>query len=761
MVSPGPGESSWIKQGGDVQDQGEGGARRKPRRLARRLIRPGSYTPALFRRHFIFPVVGALALAVAGFALLFTWSVTAQNRQAQETSMMMVETGLRRAREKLADNIRIQAYWSEAYENTAVRFDAGWAESNWGAWTSDAGMSFVFLVGPKGEALHSVVDGELGREDPKLHLSSAFDGLIGSIRKAPNGVVVADVLLFNGAPTLIAGARITPEQEGAATPQAQHVLLMGKRIDDMVLADLAATYHLEGLSFREPEDGRAYCDLEVVSNAGVPLGRIYWPAENPGNDLPPLFWTLAGTMMLALGLLTWFILRNSRNIVQLVAASEARALRMAQRDTLTGLVNRSRFRSMLLQAHDRLLPSDPPIGVLYLDLDGFKPVNDKLGHAAGDELLRQVARILKHETKGLAVAARLGGDEFAVLIHGRPQPETAEALSTRICAALSQPLPAAGVEVRVGASIGIAFLGPEDGDAADVLRRADIAMYEAKKTRGGARVYSEEMEELGRRRRNQLAAFRAALDNGTLGLVYQPQVSLRDGRVVAVEALLEWRVPGQFPPSPEELMALAEESGCLDRVTLWMLEEACRQARDWPDLPVSVNVAVAQLRQPDFALKVEDALAFTGLSATRLELELPETAFTGQCSNSWRSITALSGLGVRLVLDGFGTERASLAALRNSQFVKIKLDRSLLPHANWSDSGRAILSALGSLGRSLGVPVVAEGIETESNAVMVMACGCAIGQGFYFSPPLTAEQVASLMHEGERLSLPSSRWVVA
>lgn len=706
-------------------------------------------------------MVGALALAVAGFALLFAWSVTSQNRQARETTVQMVKTGLALAHEKLASNVRIQAYWTEAYEQTLNGLDPEWAESNWGTWTHDLGMSFLFLIGPEGEVLHSVVDGKLGREDPRLFLPPALEDLIATIRAAPNGAAPTDVLLFSGAPALIAGARVTPETEGEATPEAQHVLLMGRRLNNKVLADLAVTYHLENLSFRKPEDGSLYCSVDITSNAGVPLGRIYWRAASPGNDLPPLFWTLAGAMMLALTLLTWFILRNSRNIVQLVAASEARALRMAQRDALTGLVNRSRFRSMLTQAHGRLRPSDPPIGVLYLDLDGFKPVNDKLGHAAGDELLRQVARVLKQETKGVGVAARLGGDEFAVLIHGRPQPETAEAVSERICAALRQPLPAAGTEVRVGASIGIAFLGPEEGDAADVLRRADIAMYEAKKTRGGSRVYADEMEELGRRRRSQIAAFRNALDEGALSLVYQPQVSLRDGRVAAVEALLQWSLPGQFPLSPEEVMALAEESGCLERVSLWVLEEACRQARDWPDLPVSVNVAAAQVRQPGFASRVEAVLAATGLSAARLELELPEVAYTGQCPHAARTIAGLSGLGVRLVLDGFGTERASLGALRSSQFIKIKLDRSLLPHADWSDNGRAILSALGTLGRSLGVPVVADGVETESNAVMVMACGCSVGQGFYFSPPLTAGQVSLLLQGGERFPLPDNRWVVA
>lgn len=745
-----------------MQDNEQAGARRRSRRAAKRLIRSDSYTPALFRRHFTFPVVGALALAISGFALLFNWSVTTQNRQARETTTMMVQTGLDLTREKLARNARIQAYWTEAYENTVVRFDADWAASNWGTWLEDAGMSFVFLVGPDDESLHSVIDGQLGRDEPTLHLSPAVRDLLANARKAANGTTVTDVLLFNGVPALVAAARVTPEVEGAATAESQHVFLLGKRIDEKVLDDLAATYHISSLSFRAPaEDGRTYCSIDIVSNAGVVLGRMYWPAESPGNDLPSLFWTLAVIMLLGLTLLTWFILRNSRHIVQLVAASEARALRMAQRDALTGLVNRSRFRSMLTQAYNRLHPSDSPIGVLFLDLDGFKPVNDKFGHSAGDELLRQVARILKQETKGMAVAARLGGDEFAILIHGRPQPETAEMISGRICSALAQPLPAAGTEVKVGASIGIAFLGPEDGDPADVLRRADIAMYEAKKMRGGVRVYSEEMEELGRRRRNQLLAFRAAVDNGTLGLVYQPQVSLRDGRVLAVEAQLHWSLPGQLPLSSNDLMALAEESGTLDRVTLWMLEEACSNARDWPDLAVAINIAAPQLRQPDFAGFVEDVLARTGLSASQLELEVPEVAFNGHCTATRRTLTALSGLGVRLVLDGFGTERASLAALKNSQFVKIKLDRSLLPHASWSDNARALLSALGTLGRSLGVPVVADGVETESNAVMVMACGCALGQGFYFSGPLTAAQVASLNREGERLALPSSRWVVS
>lgn len=733
-----------------------------PRRGVKRLIRKVSYTPALFRKHFTFPVIGALALAVTGFAVLFAWSVTTQNRQARESTMMMVSTGLEQTREKLARSTRIQAYWDDAYQNTTVRFDADWAATNWGPWLADAGLSFVFLLNPKGESLHSVLDGVLGRVDPALHLNAAFTDLVATARAAPNGKMVTDIVMFDGSPALVAAGRVTPERKGEATPDAQHVFVMGRRIDAKMLAELAATYHISRLTFDVPEGYEDdYCSLDIVSNAGVRLGKIYWPAVSPGNDLPPLFWLLVAVMLLGLTLLTWFILRNSRNIVQLVAVSEARALRMAQRDALTGLLNRSRFRSMLTEVHDRLQPNDSPIGLLYIDLNGFKPVNDKFGHTAGDELLRQVARVLKQETKGLAVAARLGGDEFAILVHGRPQPETAEMISRRIQEALARPLPAAGTEVQVGASIGIAFLGPEDSDPADVLRRADIAMYEAKKMRGGARFYSAEMEELNRRRRDQLAAFRQALENGTLSLLYQPQVSLRDGRVTAVEAQLHWSPPDQRPLTPGELMALAEESGSLDRLSLWMLEEACANARDWPDMPVAVNLAAAQLRQPNLARFVEGVLARNGLSAGQLELELPEVAFHGHCAATQRTLAALSGLGVRLVLDGFGKEQSRFAALRNPQFIKIKLDPCLLPQASWSDNARALLSVLGSLGRTLGVPVVADGVETESVAAMVMACGCSHGQGYYFSAPLTAEQVAELNRKGRQISLPSSCAVVA
>ncbi|MGK2285292.1 putative bifunctional diguanylate cyclase/phosphodiesterase [Pedomonas sp. V897] len=729
--------------------------------MARKPLRGASYTPALFRRHFTAPIVGLLVLALAGFVVLFMWSVTTQNEQARRSSITMVKTGIELERDNLLSNLRLQTYWDDAYENVTTRYNPAWIETNWGLWMAEAGKPFVFLIGPDNAPLYSITSGEIGREDPFAHFSPAFAGLIDAARRAPNGLTVTDCMLLDGQPAMVAAGRITREMEGEATPDAQHILIIAVPFDGVMLKRLAATYHLQSLGFEKPETDAAYNTISLRSNGGEVLGQIHWPAESPGQDLPPMFWALAAVLLVGLMVLTGFILRNSRAIVQQVAASEARALRMAQRDALTGLVNRARFRALLLEAHQRLHPSDPPIGVLFIDLDGFKPVNDKLGHTVGDELLRQVAGVLKRVTKGLAVAARLGGDEFAILIHGRPQPETAEDICEALREALAEPLPAAGMEVNVGASIGIAFLGPEEGDAADVLRRADIAMYEAKKIRGGHCFYSDELEELSRRRRDQMAAFRADVENKALSLVYQPQVSLRDGHMIAVEAQVFWDQPGHLRLSSDELMALAEESGCLGQLTEWMLEEACRQAKDWAEVPVGVNVSLSEIRKPGFVALVEGVLNRTGLPARRLELELPEAVFSGQCGQAGGALAVLSGLGVRLVLDGFGGERDGISSLKNQHFVKIKLDPDLLQHAGWNDNARAVLSALGTLGRSLGVPVVAEGVETESNALMVTVCGCTAGQGYFFSGPLAAEEVVRLSQDRERLPLPAPRWVVA
>lgn len=730
-------------------------------RRAGKPFRGPSYSPSLFRRHFTAPIIGILALAMAGFVVLFLWSVRAQSEQARQASVMMVETGIQLERKSLVSNVRLQTYWTDAYENVTVRFSQPWIETNWGPWMKEAGKPFVFLVGPDNVPLYSIVSGEIGREDPFPRFQAALPRLIEKVRRAPNGDVLADFMPLDGQPAIVAAGRVTREEPGEATPDAQHILIIAVPFDGAMLERLAGTYHLASLSFEAPKTRVPHNSLDLRAESGESLGRLYWPADCPVQDLPALFWVLASILLIGLVVLTALVLRNSRAIVHQVATSEARALRMAQRDALTGLVNRARFRAMLMEAHQRLGASDPPIGVLFIDLDGFKPVNDKLGHTAGDELLRQVAGVLKRVTKGIGVPARLGGDEFAILIHGRPQPETAEEICEQLRQTLSEPLPAAGMEVIVGASIGIAFLGPEDGDAADVLRRADIAMYEAKKIRGGYCFYSDELEELSRRRRDQMAAFRADVQHRALELVYQPQVSLKDGQMIAVEAQVHWNHPGDAHLSSKELMALAEESGCLGQLTEWVLEEACRQATMWDDLPVGVNVSLAEIRKPTFVSLVEGVLARTGLPPQRLELELPEAVFSSQCGTTGRALSVLSSLGVRLVLDGFGGERASLASLKDRHFVKIKLDRDLLQHATWSENARAVLSALGSLGRSLGVPVVAEGVETESNALMVAVCGCAAAQGYFFSAPLDAGEVSRLTCERGRLPLPATRWVVA
>lgn len=749
------------RRGLTVRGRGRANEQARPRRTAIELFRSGSYTPALFRRHFTAPVAGLLLLAVAGFTALFAWSVTSLNEQACRTALRMVSTGLQLHRTGLAKDTRLQTYWTDAYQNVTVKYDPRWVEVNWGPWMNEAGHQLVYVIDGGGKPVYSLIDGRMGKEDPQPRFSAAFNDLLHTARRSANGQVATDLLLFDGKIVLAAAGRITREVDGPPTSDAQHVMILARRVDQAMLKRLSAPYHIEGMALNRRIQRGPHVSLRLVSNAGEVLGRLYWPAERPGDHMPPLFWTLAAIMGLALLLLTWLILRNSRNIVLLVAASEARARRMAQHDGLTGLVNRSRFRSALLEAHARLKPSDPPVAVLFIDLDGFKPVNDTLGHAAGDELLRQVAAVLKREAGRAATVARMGGDEFAILLHGMPQPESAEAVSTQIRVALGEPLVTSHGPVKIGASVGIAFLGPEDEDPGEALRRADIAMYEAKKERAGTRLYSPELEETSRQRRDLASALKTALTRQELALFYQPQVSLRDGKLTAVEALLRWEHPELGLIAPTLLLPLAEESGCLTALTDWVLEQACSHARNWPDLPVAVNIAPAQLWQPDIVERVQAILTQTGLPPVQLELEVMESALAERSSQARRALHALRALGVRVVLDDYGVEGGSLSALNDVTFDKIKLERGIVVRAVENEGARAVMTALGSMGRSLNVPILAEGVETESQLVLARACGCTLAQGYYFTHPVPPARVAALLQDEVPQTLPAAGWVVA
>ncbi|MGH2896986.1 MAG: putative bifunctional diguanylate cyclase/phosphodiesterase, partial [Solirubrobacteraceae bacterium] len=438
-----------------------------------------------------------------------------------------------------------------------------------------------------------------------------------------------------------------------------------------------------------------------------------------------------------------------------VRAAESRIAHQARHDFLTGLPNRILLLEAVRSACEAVASCGRPFALFLLDLDGFKAVNDRLGHAAGDELLRAVARRLAGSVREGDLLARLGGDEFTVLLADATV-DTAAALAQRIIARLSAPFSVDGVEAIVGASIGIA-LAPSAGEHADeLLRHADMALYSAKAPgRGRYRFFGMELESTIRERRLLLADLREACRRGELQLFYQPIVSAQTLAVRGFEALLRWEHPQRGLVLPDQIIPLAEEAGLVGDIGAWVLHQACSEAIGWPaGLRVAVNVSAAQFRDTSLIGLVYDALEATGLSASRLELEITESVLMEAAMPTVEVLRQLRATGVRVALDDFGTGFSSLGYLRNLPFDKIKIDGSFVRDMGSEGRGAAIVHTIIGLAASLGVATTAEGVETIEHFLPLRAQGCTEVQGFLFSRPLPSAEIPAFLQTPRLVVLP-------
>jgi diguanylate cyclase (GGDEF)-like protein len=427
--------------------------------------------------------------------------------------------------------------------------------------------------------------------------------------------------------------------------------------------------------------------------------------------------------------------------------AEARIEHMAHHDALTGLPNRVLFHQRLGEALSRIGRGGGHLAVLCLDLDQFKSVNDTLGHPVGDALLKTVAQRLDHCVRDTDMVARLGGDEFAIILPMIDGPHDAEQTASRVIDVLGQPYEIQGHEVVVGASVGIA-IAPGDGDAADVLlRNADMALYRAKGDgRGRFNFFEPEMDRRIQLRRTLELDLRKAFHNGEFELYYQPLINLDSGVVSGFEALLRWRHPERGMVSPAEFIPLAEEIGLITPLGEWVLRKACAEAMTWPaDVKVAVNLSPVQFKSRNLVQAVVTALAYSRLPATRLELEITESVLLGETDANLAMLHQLRNLGVHISMDDFGTGYSSLSYLRSFPFDKIKIDKSFVRELAERPDCMAIIRAVVGLGTSLGIATTAEGVETQEQLDRLRAEGCTEVQGFLFSPPRQASDVAKLL----------------
>ncbi len=484
--------------------------------------------------------------------------------------------------------------------------------------------------------------------------------------------------------------------------------------------------------YRHPEDG-SYDELETRD--GRFIDRHTGVLRTPAGEY--------------LGRV-WFF----RDITERKRA-EAQILRAARSDQLTGLANRAVFMESVQHAIALAGRGGKRFAVLYLDLDQFKDVNDTLGHAAGDELLRAVAERLRTGTRVTDVVARFGGDEFAVMADIGDANDAAF-LADKLIDVLNQPFLVQGNDVRGAVSIGISLFAPEDLDAEAILSRADLALYRAKSEgRGGYRFFTSAMDSEVRARVTVTSELRTAISEGQLFLMYQPQVEIATGRITGVEALVRWRHPTRGVLGPGVFIPASERSGLIAALGHWVLGEACRQAKAWLDAGIAPDVTAVNLSAVQFKRSVEleediaTILAETGLPAEKLELELTETVLMAASREHIDVLDRLRLTGVKLAIDDFGVGYSSLDYLRRFPVDRIKIAQNFVEHiANVSGSAAIVRATIG-LAQELSIKVIAEGVETSDQLELLKAWGCREAQGFYFARPLLPEDLAPLLRRGK------------
>jgi len=513
-----------------------------------------------------------------------------------------------------------------------------------------------------------------------------------------------------------------------------------------LLAAAVSTGYAAGIAGRNA--GRPAIAIGQLSLAALPLTAAL--VQCPGVACA----TLAFVNVLFVFAMVEITLQTYKVVLQATSAAHNQAQlaqrfeRLAQIDSLTGLRNRFALKAAL----DHLLElggGDGSASLLWIDLDRFKEVNDTLGHPVGDQLLRVVAERLQGVAGDEDCLARFGGDEFVLLAVGADK-RAARALAERILALFAAPVRVDGASLHVSSSIGIVTVSHPGIDAEMLLKYADMALYNAKAT--GRNSYCEfepAMQHRMMQQRETEESLRVAIERHELEMYYQPILHLDTSQVVCCEALIRWHHPTRGLVSPAEFIPLAERTGQIAAITTWALAEACRAARAWPSgVRVAVNVSPMLLKHANLLQSVMNALVGSGLPAERLELEITESVFMDDSEQSNLMFKALQRIGVRLALDDFGTGYSSLAYLHKYAFDKIKIDSSFVRNIEEDRTARAIINAVVSLARTLDVDTVAEGIETASQLDRVRELGCTAVQGFFFSMPIPAPELAILLAQG-------------
>ena len=523
-------------------------------------------------------------------------------------------------------------------------------------------------------------------------------------------------------------------------------LLFARHLDEHVKA-LGDTYVIKDLQLAAPEAGlKNY--VAIWDPAGRVLGKLGWPSRAPGDVS---YSEIRSKVLLAVGLFG-FLLATIFAIglmeIKRLRSDEEEARQLALTDRLSGLLNRTGLFKALESMVNEAKDSKSDVAMIYLDLDGFKEVNDAYGHGCGDDLIRSVSAGFRCLIPDDAVLARVGGDEFAIAFVRKNCDASAQSLAETILDFFDEPFHIGERLVTVGTSIGIASSQIGSLGSEEVVRRADIAMYKSKESGRGRFFFYDASMDTDREAILTLEwHLRQAIADEQLSVAFQPVVGAESLEIIAVETLVRWNRPGRPSISPDVFIPVAEKTGLIEPLGVFVLKSACQRAREWPDINIAVNISPVQLRNPSFAIQVAEILEDAGIEPERVTLELTEGYLIHNPQRARQSIERLKALGVKIALDDFGSGYSSIGYLRQFGFDRLKIDRSMISDIDTSDAARSLLEATAALARSLDIPVTAEGVERESQAHVLLDCGCDELQGYLFGKPMPAEELTKLLNE--------------
>jgi len=713
----------------------------------------------------VVPIGVIVAVAIVCIVVAVLSSAQRADVVAVDHEKQLFSRALTNYGERVLREVESVASSEGAIQNIRRSFDPEWAKQRVGRWLETSfDHDYVFIFDRKDELTYSMVS---HRPTDMKWFVNARAGLVSVIdymrgrNPALNGAIrlnqmamtdggahqqTAVIRSLMGQPAVVAAVAVGPAEGILASLEGAAPIIMSvKFIDTGALSTIAAQLRLTNLRRIEdsavPSGDLAY---QLNSPDGQTIAHFAWTPKQPGAEIVHNVVPFVAVALTGFALLAAFVLRYMRRTAAAIAAGESRLRHLAMHDPLCGLPNRIFFGERLEAVIEEVRGGSAAAAVFYIDLDHFKDVNDTLGHHVGDELIRNVTLRLSHTLRGGDLVARLGGDEFAVISSVAGDSEMMMGLAQRIIASICAPYAINAQNIIIGASIGIAVIEKNCGTATDIMRYADMALYRAKNEgRNRACIYDAAMDADLSTRKLLEADLREAIENDRLQLLYQPIVNKSGEIVIGVEALCRWTHPVRGEISPSEFIAIAEHSGLIIDLGNWVLRRACIDGHAWPELTVAVNVSSLQFRRVDFVDAVQRILTETHFDPSRLELELTESVLLGNVDTAEDAMLRLKALGVRLALDDFGTGYSSLLYLRRFPFDKLKIDRSFVLSIEKAADAAAIVHAIVSLGRGLGMKVTAEGVETADQQLFLRAAGVHSMQGFRFGRPVTVGAITA------------------